>query len=128
VDVVERSFQAWNRDDWEGLRELYDPAVVARPPEEWPESAPIEGFEALRGEFARYKEGWESEHVEVDEVRALGPSLVLAQIRWVTTNQSRGLAFETPITELLTVCEGRIVRVDGYLDRDRALAAARLQQ
>jgi ketosteroid isomerase-like protein len=124
VEVVRRSFDAWNSNDWEALEELYDPDAVAQAPDGWPEPGVIEGFEAVREQFARNKDSWEEEHVEIDEIRELGPDRVLAHVRWVTKGKASGLAFETPVTELLTVRGGRITRAEFFLDRARALEAA----
>ena len=36
VGVVKASFEAWNAEDMDALRELYHPEAIARPPEGWP--------------------------------------------------------------------------------------------
>ena len=129
IEIVRRSFAAWNSDDWETLELLYDPNVVAQAPEEWPELGPLHGFGALRKQFVRNKDSWDQEHVEVDELRQLGRDEVLAQIRWVTKGRQSGIALETMITEVLTVSKGRISRVEFYLGpAEEALPAERLRQ
>jgi ketosteroid isomerase-like protein len=47
VKLVRAGFEAWNTGDMDALRELYDPAVVLRNPEGWPESGPFVGREAV---------------------------------------------------------------------------------
>ena len=37
VEIVRAGFEAWNAGDMDGLREVFDPDVIARMPEGWPE-------------------------------------------------------------------------------------------
>jgi ketosteroid isomerase-like protein len=128
VEAVRRSFEAWNENDWATLEALYHPDAVAIAPDGWPETGPLTGFEEVRAMFARTKEPWEEEHVEIDSLRQLGANKVFARIRWVTKGRGSGIAFETPMTELLTVRGGRIARVEFYLDQAAALEAAGLSE
>jgi ketosteroid isomerase-like protein len=47
VEVVRRGFEAWSRGDMDALRELYDPGMIWRSPEGWPEPGPYAGREAV---------------------------------------------------------------------------------
>ena len=126
VDIVRRSFDAWNRNDWEALERFYDPAVVARAPDGWPETGLIRGWEAVRTQFARNKDSWEEEHVEVQELEELQAEQVLARIRWVTVGKESGLSFESVVNVLFALHEQRITRVEYYFDRRDAIKAAGL--
>ncbi|MFN2612637.1 MAG: nuclear transport factor 2 family protein [Solirubrobacterales bacterium] len=128
VDAVRRSFEAWNKNEWATLEELYHPGAVAVAPAGWLEMGPFNGFEEVRAQFARIKDSWDEEHVEIDSLRDVGPDKVLALIRWVAKGRGSGIAFETPMTELLTVRGGTIARVEFYLDHGEALKAAGLSE
>ena len=41
VEVVQAALEAWNAGDMEALRELYDPNVIMRMPDDWPEPGPF---------------------------------------------------------------------------------------
>jgi ketosteroid isomerase-like protein len=127
VDFVRRSFDAWNRNDWEALERFYDPAVEGKGPEGWPETGILRGWEAVRLQFARNKDSWEEEHVEIDEINDVGSDLALAQIRWVTKGRESGITFESPVSILFTV-RGKIVRLEYYFDHAEALKAAGLSE
>ena len=43
VEIVRRGFEAWNAGDMDALRELYDPGIIWRRPEGWPEPGPYVG-------------------------------------------------------------------------------------
>jgi ketosteroid isomerase-like protein len=47
VEVGRRAFAAWNAGDMDAFRELYDPEIIVRPPERWPEPGPFVGREAV---------------------------------------------------------------------------------
>jgi ketosteroid isomerase-like protein len=123
-EIIRRSFEAWNRDDWDALESFYDPAVEGVGPKEWPETGILEGYEAVRAQFTRNKDSWEEEHVEIDEIRETRPELVLARIRWVTKGKESGIPFESPVTILFRLRRGRIVRLEYYFDHADALEAA----
>jgi ketosteroid isomerase-like protein len=125
VEVMRQSFEGWNRNDWEAsLEEIYDPDVVGIAPKEWPEAGNPEGWEELRAQFARNKDSWEEERVEVDDIKELDTERALSQIRWVTKGKESGIPFETAMTVLSTLRGGRIVRIEFYLDHADALEAA----
>ena len=124
IEVVRRSFDAWNRNDWEALERCYDPGVVAMPPEGWPEGGLLEGWDAVRGQMVRNKDSWAEEHVSVDELREVDSGLILARIRWTTRGSESHLGFENELTALFGLREGRIVRLEYFFDHAKALAAA----
>jgi ketosteroid isomerase-like protein len=49
VEIVRAAFEAWNAPNMDALRELYDPDVVWRPAEGWPELGPVRRSPAPAG-------------------------------------------------------------------------------
>lgn len=123
IDVVRRSFEAWNANDWPALEAAYDPDVVVDPPEGWPEGEVAHGWEAVRAQFVRLKEAWQDERVQVDEVEEVDDR-VLAQFRWVAQGKASGVDVADALWGLFTVRDGRIVRLKYFLSRPSAVAAA----
>ena len=126
VEIVRRATEAWNRDDWDALRALYDDDVVIVAPEEWPEAGTFSGWAVVREQFERLKESWEEERIEQDELLDLGDR-VLALDRWVARGKGSGLEIETHGGNLLTLRGGKIARIEFFLDRSEARRAAGLQ-
>ena len=60
VEVVKAAYVAWNAGDMDAFRELYDPDVIARPPERWPEPGPFVGRDAVMRQFARVRAAWDT--------------------------------------------------------------------
>jgi ketosteroid isomerase-like protein len=123
IQVVRRSFEAWNANDLQALEAAYDPDVIVDPPEGWPEGETAYGWEAVRVQFERLKDAWEVEGVVVDEVEAVGDR-VLAQFRWVGRGKASGVDVDLPFWALFKVREARIVRLKYFLSRENAVSAA----
>jgi ketosteroid isomerase-like protein len=64
VEVLRAVFEAWNAGDMEALRELYDPDVIMRMPEDFPEPGPCVGREALMRQFEQMRETWDADALE----------------------------------------------------------------
>lgn len=124
VEVLRRAFEAWNRNDWQALMACYAPDVVTVPPTEWPEAETGTSRETLRRQFEEAKAPWEEEHVEVDEIHDLGDR-VLALYRWIGRGKGSHAEVEHPIATLHTLRDGRIVRIEYFLDQSEALRALR---
>jgi uncharacterized protein len=123
TELVRRSFEAWNANDWPALEAAYDPDVIADPPEGWPEGEAAHGWEAVRVQFKRLKDAWENERVQVDEIEEVGDR-VLAQFRWVGRGKASGVDVAEPLWALFTVRDARIVRLKYFLSRSNAVEAA----
>ena len=126
VEVLRRSFEAWNRNDWSALMACHDPDVVVVAPAEWPEAEMTAGSDALRQQWEQAKAAWEEERVEVDEIRDLGDR-VLVLYRWVARGRSSHVEVEHPVATLNTLRAGRIVRIEYFFDHSKALTAAGLR-
>jgi ketosteroid isomerase-like protein len=64
VEVVRAAVEAWNAGDMDALRDLYDPDVIGRAPEGWPEPGPDVGREAVMRELERLHEAWDANTLE----------------------------------------------------------------
>src|SRR2546422_3201330 len=65
VEVVKAGFEAWNAGDMDGLREMYDPGIIWRPPEGWPEPGPYAGREAVMRQLEQLRETWDADAFEL---------------------------------------------------------------
>ena len=125
--MLRRSFEAWNRNDWDTLMTCYSPDVVLVPPAEWPDVETSTTRDALRHQFEQAKAEWEEERVEVDELRDLGDS-VLALYRWIGRGRASHVEVEHAVATLHTFRGGRIARIEYFLDQSKALEAAGLRE
>jgi SnoaL-like protein len=64
VEIVRAFFNAWNARDMDTVRELYDPDVMWRAAEGWPEPGPYIGREAVMRFIGQLKETWDADALE----------------------------------------------------------------
>ena len=64
IEVVRRTFAAWNAGDMDALRELHDPDVIVRAPKGWPEPGPFVGREAVMRQFEQMRGTWDADALE----------------------------------------------------------------
>src|SRR4051794_13145437 len=64
VEIVRALYEAWNAGDMDAFREAYDPEIILRPPENWPEPGPFVGRESVMREWEHVREAWNADAVE----------------------------------------------------------------
>ena len=123
IEVVRRSFEAWNAGDMDGFRELYDPDAVMRMAEDWPE--PYVGREAIMREFEQLRQTWDSDAAEpIGDFIDVGDRVVVRHI-WRGAGQGPEAAVE--LTAVWTVRDGSILAADYFRDYAEALATLGLR-
>jgi uncharacterized protein len=122
VDVVRRGFEAWNAGDLDTLRkQIYDPRIIWRGPEDWPEPGPYAGRDAVMRQVEQLHETWDSEQMRlISDFIDVGDRVAVRFI-WQTTGQ--GPAFNFEATGVYTVRKGRIVAIEFFWDHAEALEA-----
>jgi ketosteroid isomerase-like protein len=134
VELVRRAFAAFNRGGAEAVisEGFWSPEVV------W--DASPSGIPGLAGVYRGYDEvrsffedDWfqafpfEEWEIEVDELIDNGDQVV-AMSRQRGRGVTSGAAGELELAQICTVRDGEIVRVETYLDRAKALEAARRRE
>ena len=64
VEVIRAFFEAWNAGDMDAVREMHDPDVSLRTVENWPESGPYVGREAVMRFYERIRDAWDADAAE----------------------------------------------------------------
>jgi ketosteroid isomerase-like protein len=122
--LVRRAYDAWNRNDWAELGQIYDADVVAVSPEGFIEPGEYRGWPALERRYRELKAAWEGEEIEVMTLVSEGDQ-VAAKVRWYGTGRASGAPISLEVTNLVDVRDGRIVRLEYYWEFDEAVAAMR---
>jgi ketosteroid isomerase-like protein len=131
VEVVRRSVEAWQRDDFDLWLATIDPAV------EWGPLAIdrlAEGSESVYRGHEGMRRLWQFLRIEFDlefeaqELRDVGDDRVvlLGGFRW--RGPSSGIVVESPSGYVATVRDGKIVRAEDYLSHEEALKAVGLAE
>jgi ketosteroid isomerase-like protein len=123
VELVRRAFDDWNR----GVREIradeVDPEIEVH---SRMLGRVLRGVDGLRTWFTEIDEQFGRWQLDVDEIREANPDrlLVLGSIH--LRGRESGVEFEQPMAWLIDFREGRLLRIQMYVDRSEALAAAGL--
>jgi ketosteroid isomerase-like protein len=123
VDLVSRLVDIWNRGNWGEARELLTPDIVMVGPTGWPESETTHGWDASLVQLKRLVEPWAAQRVDIAELKEVGDR-VLAELRWTTEGKDSGIPLKTDTAVVCDVTEGRISRIEFYLDLAQARQAA----
>jgi ketosteroid isomerase-like protein len=126
VEVVRRAFDAWNAEDADAFRELYDPDVVVRTVPDWPEPGPYLGREAAMRFHEQLRDTW-----DVNALMPVGDFLDAGDriaVRYVWSGAGHGPEMNMELTLVFTLREGRILYQEFFWDHDEALQAAGLQK
>ena len=119
VEIVRATFEAWNAGDMDAFREYFDPGVILRPLEGWPEPGPFVGREAVMRQFEQLRETWDADAFElISDFIDVGDR-VAVRIIWRSTG--RGPEFDIEMTTVQTVRKGKVFRVEQFWDHAEAL-------
>jgi ketosteroid isomerase-like protein len=124
VEVVRAAYETWNAGDMDAYRELYDPGVVVRGLEGWPEPGPYVGREAVMRQWEQMREAWTADAVEpIGDFIDAGDRVVVRQV-WRGAGHGPDMNME--MTNVFVVRNGRIVYQEFFWDHAEALEAAGL--
>src|SRR5262245_40197014 len=120
IELITRTFAAWNAGDIEAVREIWDPDAIVRAPRGWPEPGPIQGRDAGFRQVERLRETWDADGVRLTDVRDLD-NRVTTRFTWHGTGHGPDLAME--MTALYTIRDGLIAECEYFWDHAEALEA-----
>ena len=127
VELIHRQIEALNRGDWEGSIEGLGRQIEWVVSREHPASRTVRGLDELRTCQQDWRQmlgglTFKSEDV-IDGGTAVG---ALGRIKG--TGSGSGAEVEVPIAFVSRFRDGRVIRVEEYLDPSEALEAARLRE
>jgi ketosteroid isomerase-like protein len=126
VEVVRAAYAAWNAGDMDAFREFYDPAVIVRPPDIWPEPGPFVGRDAVMRFFEQTRDIWDT-----DTLEPLGDFIDAADrvvVRYAWRAAGRGTESNMEMTNVVTVRERRIFYQEIFQNHSQALRTLGLSE
>jgi len=124
VEIVRQFTEAWERRDTDVMVELVDPNV-----EQYGTVGGLEEGRILRGiteiarDYERVEEMWDEHRVEIERLIDAGDQVVVFQ-REYQRGRSSGVELVIDAAVIFVLRAGRIIRLQGYMDRAAALEAA----
>jgi ketosteroid isomerase-like protein len=126
VEIVRQVYECVNQRRWDALAELLDPEVA-----QYGTVGGLEEDTVVRGptEIAQMYESeadaWDRQRIEPERLIEAGDQVVVFQ-REHQRGRSSGLELVDETAALIDLRDGRVVRIQGYMDRAAALRAAGL--
>ena len=119
VEIVRRAHEVWNAGDMDALRELYDPGIIWRGPEGWPESGPYAGREAVMRQVNQMRDTWDTDSFQlISDFIDVGDRVA---VRFIWEGAGNGPDSNIEATGIYTVRKGRIVAIEFFWDHAEAL-------
>jgi ketosteroid isomerase-like protein len=124
VEVVRRSFEAFNRGDYREALACFD-AEVEYDLTHFPDGRVYHGHAGVREAFRTWLGTWEDYRQEQDEVIDAGDEVVVA-VRESGSGKGSGARLERPTFGVWTIERGKVTRIRFYASREEALDAVGL--
>ena len=121
VEIVRKMIEAWNAGDMDAFRDLYDPHIIMRPPERWPEPGPFVGREAVMRQWEQLRETFDADALELLSDFIDAADRVAVRVNW--RGAGRGPESNMEMTDVFTVRKGRISIIECFWDHTEALEA-----
>jgi ketosteroid isomerase-like protein len=126
IEVVRAAFTAWNTGDMDALSELWDPDVIMRQPDGWPEPGPFVGREAVKRQWRQQRETWDADAVELTgDFFDVGDRVA---VRFIWRGTGRGPESTMEVTGVYTVRKGKLLAIEHFWDHAEALEAVGLSE
>ena len=124
VEVARGVFDAWKAGDMEAVRDLYDPDVIVRGLEGWPEPGPFVGREAVMRQWEQQRETWDTDSFQlISDFINVGDRVA---VRFIWHGAGRGPYADLEMTGVYTVRKGRIFGLEFFWDHAEAVQAVGL--
>ena len=130
VALTQRSYAAFNRQDFEELVSLYehDCEWDMSHFSGWPETQVYRGHEGLKELFHFWYGAWEEFHVEPTQILPAGSDRYFVRCELTVTGQGSGVPLEMTFWQVGEGRNGKILRVVNYTSLDEALEAVGLSE
>jgi ketosteroid isomerase-like protein len=132
VEVVRLIYQAWMAGDYETVLSTYHPDIRLNPdPEAWWVGVEEDylGHEGVRRYLRAVYEAFEDYRPEVEQIIDAGKGRVLTLAVEHGRGRGSGAGVQAAKTaHLWTLRDGKAIRLDLFLDRERALEAVELSE
>jgi ketosteroid isomerase-like protein len=126
VEIVRAATEAWNAGNMAALRDLYDPHIIVRPFDAWPEQGPWIGPEAVIRQWEGQREALGAQTLEsIGDYVHVGDRVV---VRWRWQGIGRGPELNLELTAVVTIRSGRMTALDFFRDHTEALEAVGLSE
>ncbi len=129
VEIVRRSYEAFLRSEWDQAAQLLDSDVELHGTVGGlSEGSVARGLQQIRQAFEQEdSEAWDESRLEPERFIDGGDRVVVLQHEF-RRGRGSGVELETDTAVVFEVRDGRVISIQGYMDRASALEAAGLKE
>jgi ketosteroid isomerase-like protein len=129
VELVRSATEAYIAVDRDAYVDFMAEDVEICPDAGIPEAKPFRGREEFRRFLADQDEGWDegASASDIREIFPVGDRLVV-RVHWGGKGRASGIDLRSSLTAITTVRDGRIAKIEFFLDHAQALKAAGLSE
>jgi ketosteroid isomerase-like protein len=124
-ELLQRFIEAFNRHDVDTMTADLDPEVELH---EWPEAPGSQSFrgpDGARRALESWFEAWESMQIEIQDIEEVD-DVILVTLHQRAKGRGSEVEVETDSYSVYRFSDGKVTRIELFLDRNDALAAAGL--
>jgi ketosteroid isomerase-like protein len=128
TDIVRQVYECVNQQRWDGLAELLDPNVA-----QYGTVGGLEEGTVVRGRseitqmYESEADAWDRQRIEPERLIEEGDRVIVFQ-REYQRGRGSGLELVVETAAVIDLRDGRVVRIQGYMDRAKALDAVGLSE
>ena len=122
------ALDALDQDALERAFEFFHPEIEVQEDPRFPEAGVFRGKDAVRSYFAQFTEQFDEFRFEFEDVLDAGDDRVVLLFHLHGRGKDSGAVFEERPAWVQTIRDGKVVRIDAFLDRREALEAVGLSE
>src|SRR5271166_4653535 len=127
VEIITRMYRAWNSGDLDALADVFDADVEVRPAlSVFTASTVYRGHDGIAAWYAETYEPWAEMRAEPQRFVDAGERTVVVVVLSARVPGGQ-VDVHAQIAHVVTIRDGRIVRLDGYDEPQAALSAVALE-
>ena len=123
MELARSAVERWNADDLDAVYADWDPEIIVCPDSNFPDAGELFGVPAARRFFEDQREFMGAGRLEILEEHDLGERCLL-RIRQNVDARASGVRSSYDWSLLTAARAGKIIRIEFFIDREQALAAA----
>src|SRR6185436_17094757 len=128
VEIVRQFSERSARMDWDGVADLVDPNVVQHGTAGgMDEGRVLRGLTEIRQDYESVEKTWDEHQIEPQEFIDAGDRVVVF-LREYQRGKRSGIELTIDTAVVVDLLDGRIVRIQGFMDRAAALKAVGLSE
>jgi ketosteroid isomerase-like protein len=128
VEAVHKSFDAYQRGEWEGVVRDADPDIEVVQPPDFADASSYHGHQGFVEVLQWWPSQWEDFHVELTEVIDANDDQVILVTRQRGRGKGSGVEVAGEVAFVSTFRDGKMIRIEMFQSLQEALEAAGLRE